>query len=91
MSTLPPSLVAFLLKVSRVDGGAMARALRAMDDEGNEVEDAANVITALSRIAAMPWPFMRRLAAMGDLLAQRGRVTVTFSRDSMCITSRPAA
>jgi hypothetical protein len=92
MSTsLPPALTAFLREMKRVDGGAMAAALRAIDDEANEVEDAAHLITALARVAALPWPFMRRLAAMGDLLAQRGKVEVTFTRDDMRITSRPAA
>jgi hypothetical protein len=93
MSTLPAPLVAFLREARRlrVDDGALAAALRAIDEEGNEVEDAANLITALARVAALPWPFARRLAAMSDLLAQRGKVTVTFTRDTMHITSRPAA
>jgi hypothetical protein len=91
--TLPPPLAAFLREARRlrVDDGAMAAAMRAIDREADDVDDAGHLLVALARVAALPWPFLRRLTAMGDMLAQRGRVTVTFTRDDMHITSRPAA
>jgi hypothetical protein len=94
LETLPRPLAAFLREARCIDNGAcvapMAQALAAVDDEANEVEDAASLITALTRVAAMPWPFMRRLTAMSDILGQRGRVTVTFTRDDMRIETRPS-
>jgi hypothetical protein len=66
----------------------MADALVAIDDEGNDVADAAAVIAVLTRIAAMPWSFLDRLTAMADVAHQRGHVTVHVSRSGVHVEQR---
>jgi hypothetical protein len=61
-----------------------------MDNEANQLDDAGDLLIALTRIAAMPKTLRDRLDMMSDVLAQRGRVIVHIGRDTISIESRPS-
>lgn len=92
-ATLPPPLVAFLRELGEFDE-KMADDLRSafiqMDDEANQLDDASHLLTALTRIAAMPKSLRARIDMMHDVLAQRGHVIVHIGRDTISIESRPS-
>jgi hypothetical protein len=94
LEALPKPLASFLRELPSVGCAdlvaPMADALAALDDEGNDVEDAAIVVDVLARIAGKPWPVLERLSAMCDVTSARGKVTVTVSRNGVHIASRPS-
>jgi hypothetical protein len=93
LEALPKPLASFLREMPPNCADLMepmADALAAIDDEGNDVEDAAAALTAFTKIAALPLPFIERLMLMSDLASQRGKVTVTFNGSNMHIESRPS-
>jgi hypothetical protein len=61
----------------------MTECLHAIDDQANELEDAAAALAVLIAVAAKPWSFLDRLSAMCDVTSARGRVTVTVARNAV--------
>jgi hypothetical protein len=93
LEVLPKPLASFLREMpASCDDlvGPMADALRAIDDQANELEDAAAALAVLIAVAGKPWPFLDRLLAMCDVTSARGRVTVTVGRNGVHVESRPS-
>jgi hypothetical protein len=93
MMSLPPAVHAFLRESSCIDDGAFVAPLTEMmvdiDHQANDGNmHAESLFLVLTRIAAMPSPFVDRLAMMSDLLHQRGPVSV--SRNGVHVESRPS-
>ena len=91
LEALPKPLASFLREMPPNCAdlvGPMAECLAAIDDQANELEDAAAALAVLIAIAGKPWPFLDRLCAMCDVTSARGRVTVTVSRNDVHVEHR---
>jgi hypothetical protein len=89
---LPAPIAAFLREIEPFCGAEMmaplCEALAAIDDEANENEDAEKLVLVISRIVGQARPLAERLQAVSDVLAQRGHVTVTITRNTVEIEGR---
>jgi hypothetical protein len=93
--SLPPAVCAFLHESSCIDDGAFVTPLTEMmvdiDQQANDGNThAESLFLVLTRIAAMPTPFVERLSAMSDILHQRGKVTVSVGRNDVHVEQRPS-
>jgi hypothetical protein len=84
-----------LQESSCIDDGAFAAPLTEMmvniDHQANDGnQDAESLFRVLTRIAAMPSPFVERLSMMSDILHQRGKITVTVGRNNVTVANRPS-
>jgi hypothetical protein len=91
--TLPPALVAFLRELAEALGDKVATQMRyafvALSNEGLEVDDAENLLTALCRTATLRGRSLHdRIAVMNDLLRQKGRTVVHITKDDVSIIGR---
>jgi hypothetical protein len=91
-ATLPQPIVGFLRELEAFCGDhttTVRRAFVELQDEALDADDAEQLFVALSRVAALPLPFLDRLNGISDILAQRGIVKVTVGQRGYFIERRP--